>query len=751
VRRARHSRAAALLRLLTRPLRRIGSGRIIGLLLLFDCILVRSWDPALVEALRNKTFDFYQVLLPRTVMTDEVVIVDIDEESLTVIGQWPWPRTTVADLVDSIARQGARVIGFDVLFPERDRTSPAEIAETARGLEPATQRILRALPSNDDILAAAFRRTSIVLGQSGYRTIAVDDLSEPPHQTGLAVVGPDPGLFAVSFPYLLHNLPPLEAAAKGRGLFSFKPDPDGVLRRVPLIAKVDTVTIPSLALEMLRVDRDSGAVMVRSDVHGIRSVGLQDITVPTDWRGRAWIRFAPHDPSRFVSAIQVLRGHTPPDRLQGKLVLVGTSAVGLLDLKATPIDPAMPGVEVHAQIIDNMLTGAVLKRPIYATGLEYGVTLLLSLLLIALGPVIPAGLLFLLGGVVAFAVAGFTWISFASFGYLVDCTFPLVTSLSVYAIVVATNYLRASSDRYWIRSAFSQYISPALVEQLARSPDKLILGGERRNMTVMFSDVRGFTAISEGYKDDPQGLTTLLNRVLTPLTTSIIERKGTIDKYIGDGVMAFWNAPVEDSDHEANACAAALEMLSQVEAVNAERAREAEAAGAECLPLRIGIGINTGTCYVGNFGSDLHFNYSVLGDTVNVSSRLESQSKTYCVPTVIGERTAQAVADRYAVFELDLLQVAGKSEPERIFTILGAKELRKRPSFTQLAAKQQEALSAYRRRDWAGALQAILLCRELGRGYALEEYYAGFVNRIRELIEKPPPEDWAGVTVLSSK
>jgi adenylate cyclase len=267
----------------------------------------------------------------------------------------------------------------------------------------------------------------------------------------------------------------------------------------------------------------------------------------------------------------------------------------------------------------------------------------------------------------------------------------------------------------------------------------------------MFSDVRGFTAISETYKDDPQGLTILLNRLLTPLTNCVIERSGTIDKYIGDGIMAFWNAPLDDAVHEVNACSAALDMLERVAVLNAERAQEAEAANRPFFPLEIGIGINTGTCFVGNFGSDLHFNYSVLGDTVNVSSRLESQSKLYGLPIIIGARTASAIADKMAVLELDLLQVVGKTKPERIFTVLGGPELRTSAAFREITELQGSMLHAYRSRNWARALEINLVCRERGKPFGLNEYYASFVRRILELIDTPPPEEWTGVTVREKK
>jgi adenylate cyclase len=736
---------------LAHRLRRFGPGRVVGLLLLLDFLFLRLWDPQPVEALRNAVFDVYQKVLPRTSPAERVAIVDVDETSLKELGQWPWPRTVLAELVGEIARKGGAVIGFDMLFPEADRTSPPVAADTFQGIDEATRETLRRLPSNDEVLAGAIGRAKVVVGQSGYRNIAVDDRQGPALQTGLATLGADPGPFLVAFPHLLRNLPVIEAAAQGRGLFSFKPEQDGVVRRVPLVAQAQGVVVPTLVLEMIRLHRDAGAILVATDAAGIRSVGLEGLDIPTDGRGRAWIHYARADLGRYLPAHRVLAGAVPRERLDGKLVLIGTSAVGLLDLKTTPIDPAMPGIELHAQVLESILSGTLLRRPPWMTALELLAAALLSLLLIVQPPSVRAGALFVLGGTVAATTLGLAWFSFAAFGYLFDCTFPLATSFAIYLTLISTNYIRASAERQMIRTAFSQYISPALVEQLAASPDKLVLGGERRVMTVMFSDVRGFTAVSESYREDPQGLTALLNRLLTPLTNCVIGHKGTIDKYIGDGIMAFWNAPIDDPSHEINACEAALDMLASLDALNRQRAAEGALGGVATAPLRIGIGLNTGDCFVGNFGSDLQFNYSVLGDAVNVSSRLESQSKTYGVPIVVGERTARAVAGRFAILELDRLRVLGKTEPERIFTILGRADTAADEGFRQLSALNAAMLEAYRGRNWTGALEAILACRDFGRPYGLDDYYALFVTRIRAMIETPPAEDWGGVTVLETK
>ena len=287
----------------------------------------------------------------------------------------------------------------------------------------------------------------------------------------------------------------------------------------------------------------------------------------------------------------------------------------------------MPGVEVHAQLLESMLSGASLTSPSYATLAELATATFVSLGIIALAPILGAWALFWVGGAMAALLVGLSWYFFAQRNLLIDFTFPLIASSLIYLTLVFTNYLRAHSERLQICSAFGQYLSPALVEQLAQSPEKLVLGGEERVMTVLFSDVRGFTTISEGYKHNPQGLTALMNRLLTPLTNAIVDRKGTIDKYIGDAIMAFWNAPLDDAAQEVNACEAALRMLEALERLNGERQVEAEVSGHPFLPMKVGIGINTGPCIVGNMGSDLHFNYSVLGDAVNLAARLESDEE----------------------------------------------------------------------------------------------------------------------------
>ncbi|MGF9757994.1 adenylate/guanylate cyclase domain-containing protein [Microvirga sp. 0TCS3.31] len=719
---------------LLKRMRRFGIGRIVGLLLLVGLLALRLWDPGPIEALRQRSFDIYQLMHPRAARQDLVTIVDIDETSLRALGQWPWPRTVMAEMLSKIIEQGATVVGFDVLFPEPDRSSPEVAAETFSGLDDATREKLRRLPGNDAVFAEAIRTSKVVLGQSGYRVSGAAPIARPAVQTGIAFLGPDPRPFLVDFPHLLRNLPILDEAAQGQGIFSIIPEQDGTVRRVPVVAVADGTVVPSLSLEMLRVATGSGAILIKTDASGVRSVGVDNFDIPTDGKGRVWIHFSSLSSGRYVSAIDLLQGKVPAGRFAGKMVLIGTSAAGLLDLKVTPVHPALPGVELHAQLLESALTGSTLSRPTYTASVEIVLATLLSLTLITLVPRVNAGTLFVLGGATAAVTLGVSWYCFSFLGLLIDYTFPLISSLLVYAVLVFTNYVTVSADRYRIRSAFSQYLSPDLVEQLAQSPEKLTLGGEQRVLTVLFSDVRGFTTISELYKDDPQGLTTLINRLFTPLTKDIMERRGTIDKYMGDAIMAFWNAPLADPGHEVNACEAACGMLDSLEALNKQRQREA-GDDQQVPPLRIGIGLNTGLCTVGNFGSDLHFNYSVLGDTVNLASRLEGMTKHYGVPIIIGERTAQAVLTRFAVLEIDHLQVRGKRELERIFAVLGRADIGTSHDFAELNERNGAMLAAYRCREWSQALETIPLCRELGKKFGLDDYYDLYIQRICHLIE----------------
>jgi adenylate cyclase len=377
--------------------------------------------------------------------------------------------------------------------------------------------------------------------------------------------------------------------------------------------------------------------------------------------------------------------------------------------------------------------------------------ILFGIAIIWLAPVLSAFALIAFGAVIVSIMVATSWYFYSQQRILLDFTFPLLSSTAIYLVLVFASYFREQAQRRRIRSAFGQYLSPALVEQLAQSPEKLVLGGEEREMTIMFSDVRGFTSISETFKHDPQGLTSLMNRFLTPLTNAILDRKGTIDKYMGDAIMAFWNAPLSDKEHQINACEAALDMIERIEALNVVREQEAKATGKPFIPMHVGIGLNTGSCVVGNMGSDLRFDYSVLGDAVNLASRLEGQSKSYGVPIIAGSKTALVAKDKFAILELDFITVKGKKEPEVIYAIAGREDLAQSPHFQRLRNLTIEMLSCYRSRNWDGALAAIAKGRGADERNSLKTLFDLYSERIAVFREAPPPDDWDGVFALTTK
>jgi adenylate cyclase len=553
------------------------------------------------------------------------------------------------------------------------------------------------------------------------------------------------------FPGLLRNVPVLEHAAAGRGLFTIKPERDGIVRRVPMIMQAQGQTMPSLTFEMLRVATGSGTILIKAEKAGIKSIGVKGLQIPTDHNGQIWVHYARNDASIYVPAINVLEKNVAPDMIAGKLVLIGTSAVGLNDIKTTPVSRAMPGVEIHAQVLETTLTGEVISQPIYGIAVEFTTALLFGLLVIAFAPLFGPITLVALGAAFATGLIGTSAYFYAYHRLLIDFTYPLLSTTSIYLTLIFSSFVREQAQRRQIRSAFGQYLSPALVEQLAQSPEKLVLGGEERDMTIMFSDMRGFTSISETYKNDPQGLTALMNRFLTPLTNAILSRKGTIDKYMGDAIMAFWNAPLDDKDHEVNACEAALDMLDRVDELNQAREQEAREEGRPFIPLNAGIGLNTGTCVVGNMGSDMRFDYSVFGDSVNLASRLEGQSKEYGFPIIVGSKTALAVKDKFAILELDFIMVKGKKEPEVIYAIAGREDTAQSGRFQRLRNLTIEMLACYRGRDWDGALAAIERGRNTDEANSLELLYRLYEARIRGFLENPPPPDWNGAFALLTK
>ena len=727
--------------------------------LIAGALLLRYEDPFFVRSLRLIAFDHYQRLDPQPYDPNlPVRIVDIDEKSLAMFGQWPWPRTTVRDLVQGLASKGASVVAFDVLFAEPDRTSvEAIIKQLPVSQATAITQALAGQPSNDQLLADALKDSpsvlSIALGEGASTELQA--------KAGFAFGGDDPRPFLMLFKGASQNLPELQDAAHGIGAFNWVADRDQIVRRVALMFRLNDSFVPSLAAEAVRVAQGASTYVLKASnasgetafgqSTGLNHIRIGEIEVPTDGGGGVYLKFRHFTKAAYIPAWKVLTGEIPEEEIEGRIMLVGTSAPGLLDLRATPVDAAVPGIDIQTQVVEQLLTGRFLDRPDYALALEELIILALGILLAVALPQVSASTSAAIGFLTIALVLIGGWLAFRYLDLLLDPSYPMLILGLMTAIITFYTYHTAEAQRTQIRHAFGQYLAPSLVEQLAQTPEKLVLGGEEREMTMLMSDVRGFTAICEVYKNDPQGVTSLINRLLTPITNVIIGHEGTIDKYIGDAVMAFWNAPLNVPEHELKACAAALEIMDRLAVLNRERQEEAKAAGQPFLPLRIGVGINTGRCLVGNLGSDLRFNYSVLGDPVNVAARLEGQTKYYGVPIIIGSKTGEMVKEKFAILELDLVTVVGRTEPETIYALLGREEVLSDPRFQELRKLWSTMIYCYRSRDWEGALEAIQLCRSAEHNYGLGTPFDLYLKRIQAFQESSPPSDWAGVFVAETK
>jgi adenylate cyclase len=729
---------------------------LLPLAILLAALAAWTSQPTVLVELRNLVFDSFIRFAPRAYEPAPVTIVDIDDASLEKLGQWPWPRTELARLVSRLDALGAASIALDILLSEPDRTSPATMLRDLPEL-PATDPLaerLKALPDHDAALAAALGKASVVTGFAG-----IDRAGGrlPALKSGFAFAGDNPAPFLPNFPGATADLPALEAAAKGNGSVNDIPDTDGMVRRVPLLVAIGNKVYPSLSAEALRVGQGASSFVVKSSgANGVAAFGqhtgvdqikIGALLVPTDAEGQIWIRDTGHQPQRFVPAWKIFEPGFDAAAIKDHVVLVGTSAAGLKDLRATPLDPAAPGVELHAQAIEQMLLGEFLQRPDWAQGAELVYMLVLGILLMILLPRVGASWAALAGGASVAGAIGASWYLYREHSWLLDPVYPSLVCALVYVTSSSILYLRTELERQSVRNAFSRYLSPSIVEQLARHPERLALGGEMREMTLLFSDIRGFTTISESF--DAQGLTSFMNHYLTPMTDVILAKAGTIDKYMGDAIMAFWNAPLDDARHAENGCRAALAMRAELVRLNEGWRAEADAAGRRPLEVRIGVGLNTGVCCVGNMGSDQRFDYSVLGDDVNLASRLEGQSKTYGVDIVIGEATATQVP-HLAMLELDLIKVKGKTRPVRVFALIGDERIGETAAFAALKTAHDGMLAAYRTRQWAEARRALDSCRAEAPD-SLRALYALYDERIALCESAPPPPDWDGVFVALTK
>ena len=696
-------------------------------------------------SLRNSAFDTFQIISPRQSQTkDNILILDIDEKSLSEIGQWPWSRSVLSELVDQTNLSAA--LAFDIVFAEADRTGSKELMNLYKKNNDFVKS-LKGLPDNDDLFANSIKdHGTVVLGAIPSNSLK----NNFQMRFGLIQQGDDPKKFLREYKGIQTNLKILNSSSAGIGSMSIGNN-DSIIRKLPLFENISGSLVPSLSLELLRVAIGASTYQIKSsnasgetafgEETGINHVKLGNLIIPTNPDGSVWIHY-PEVSVDSISVSDIIKQKYPKDFFKDKILIVGTSAPGLFDLRSTPLKNNVPGVKIIADLTDQILSGSFLQRPDWIFGLElftgFTLAILITIFIQFLGPI--GGLsVFLIGN--GISIFGSFYI-FENYLFLIDPISPLVICLISYLVITFFNFLFTELERRKVRNAFSQYMSPVMVEKLAQSNKSLKLGGERREMTFLFSDIRGFTAISEKYKDDPESLTVLINSILTVLSDEVLDQDGTIDKYMGDCIMAFWNAPSEDPFHREKSIEAAFKMSEALNKLNENLDRKGE------NKLSIGIGINSGECIVGNMGSEKRFDYTVLGDAVNLASRLEGQSGNYGMQIILGEETIKKISkDAYLQFELDLISVKGKSEPTSIFTVFDSWNAE--VAYEVFYEEHMDFLKNYRSKNWDKAKQHIDKYRLSIPEFTL--YYTLFLNRIDELSKQSLPEDWSGIFAAETK
>ena len=663
-------------------------------------LIVKLSNPYLVEATRLKFYDY--IMLDTTKQSEQIVLVNLGEKAIEKYGQWPFPRDVHAKIISDLYSRGAVLVGSTILMPEPDRFG------------------------GDSVLSDTLSHYPIILSQT-VMSACSSSTTETRRRTGVAVIGDGQATeFLPQYPCVLSNVPALQGVAAGVGVTSTLPESDGVVRRVPLLATSAGEYYPAFALEMLRVAAGDPSYQAKVNQTGVEALRIPSFeTIKTDEYGRVFI-----NPNYQFQSVEI--GKNPLPDLTGKIVVLGVTAAGLSNPVATPAGAQYPH-QLQASILETLIKGDSVSIPNWAQLVDLAALLVLALSLIIISrlkySIVWIGLI--LGGYLYLPVY-----LFASKGILLDVTFNVIAVAIIYMHIYTVKFISEFLQKQQIKKQFGTYLSPDLVARLQRQPDLLKLGGESRDLSIMFTDVRGFTTISEHYGEDVQGLTSIMNRYMTVMTRAILENHGTLDKYIGDAQMAFWNAPLDNNKHALDAVRTAFQMLKDLETFNEEITREGIPA------FGMGLGINTATVVVGNMGSDQRFDYTCLGDGVNLAARLEGQTKPYGVKLIVGPQTAESVGNVYQVVELDLIAVKGKKEPARIYTVLDVAD-----SAGELLHKK--FLELYRQGEWDAALN---VAKALKRCWneELNAYYAMMEERIENLKFEEPWE-WDGIYRATSK
>ena len=644
--------------------------------------------PTFVESVKLRYFD--QLITRQTPTQNNIYTVNIDEATLDKYGQWPFSRGVYAKIIHELYSHNAGLVVWNVMMPETDRQG------------------------GDAVLAKLMETQPVILSN----TVA-EKSKNIPRKPGSAVIGSENIGMIYNYPGIIANIPELESRAVGVGLTYTMPEIDGVNRRLPLFAAYDGGIYPSLPLETLRVLAQDSTVQIKLNVNGVEKMRIPAFgPITTDSLGQIWVDWS--QKSTAVSAVNL------PQDFAGATVIVGTTAAGIANPVPTSLGSIWPQ-DMQAAVIGTLRNGVNIERPDWAPGAELLALVVISIIILALSRWVYVGLG--VGAVLIISLVPVSWYLFSTYKILVDAIVPTAGVVLVMLHAYGVKFVSEFLQKQQIKKQFGTYLSPAMVEKLQKNPDLLRLGGDRRELSIMFTDVRGFTTISEHYGDNVEGLTSIMNRYMTAMTAKIIDNNGTLDKYIGDAQMAFWNAPLDDPDHAVHAVKTALEMLNDLDRFNQEISKEG------IPPFGMGLGINTGSVVVGNMGSSQRFDYTCLGDAVNLASRLEGQSKNYGVRIVLGPRTAEAVKATYSVVEMDCIAVKGKTVGVKIYTV-----------GQTVKYKHEEYLKEYYRGNWKAAIKwAESLLAE--PDVDIKHYYELMIERMEEGV----PPNWDGTYHATSK
>ena len=670
----------------------------VGFSVLVAAIVLRIWDPYPIEVLRLKGLDYYQRLQEKRV-AENIAVIEIDEDALETNGQWPWKRDVLAAGIQRAFDEGASAVVLPIIFAEPDRLG------------------------GDAAFIEQLGKAPVIIAQS-----AAQKGKGEPVPRGLATIGGGAEDWLFDYPAAIGPVSDIGKSVAGVGMLLTAPELDGVVRRLPLIIQVKGEKYPTLPLEVLRVfggEASNQAKVSEAGISAIRVAGIPPIK--TDANARVWLNFKYTFPSVAYTAKDW-------SAIKGKIVVIAPTAEGLANTVATPLGTSY-GYEVNLQALQMLIDEARLERPAEFDLYELGAGLLVAAIAVVTICYLGYGIAGLIFVVLAALPIGTGFYLF-HLGMLADYTWVVGALIASWGSALFMRFVMEFKLKQQIKKQFETYLSPDQVAQLQKNPDALKLGGEERELSIMFTDVRGFTAISEHYGKNVQGLTQIMNRYMTAMTRSIIEKKGTLDKYIGDAQMAFWNAPLDDSSHAIHAVETGLEMMGSLKAFNEEIAKEGVPA------FGMGLGINTGTVVVGNMGSEQRFDYTCLGDHVNLASRLEGQSKPYGVKIVLGPVTREKVKDVYPTLELDCIAVKGKKEGVKIYTVFdkGTKVY---------SESHDQFLQLYRARKWK---EAIKLAKDLSTHMEfVAGYYEMMTERIEYLRDNDPGEQWDGVYRATSK